>query len=66
MLKPTNTQRLCKLMDEHSVSPVEVAEMLNRSYKTVLIWRSKSEQNIPHHLLELLELKLAQRKRAAP
>lgn len=65
VLKPDNTQRLCQLMAEYSVSPREVAEMLNRSYQTVLIWRSVNAQNIPDSLLELLELKLLHRDTGA-
>ncbi len=61
MQKPDNTQRLCKVMADYSVSPREVAEMLNRSYQTVLIWRSVNDQNIPDSMLELLELKLSLR-----
>lgn len=66
MLKPNNRQRLCQLMEDYSITPKEVAEMLNRSYRTVLIWRSKYRQDIPDHLLELLELKLDGRQRSLP
>lgn len=56
-----NTTRLHRLMTQHRVTPREVAALLNRSYQTVLTWRSTNDQNIPDSMLELLELKLSQR-----
>jgi len=55
---PTNTQSLSQLMADYQLSPLDVARLLNRSYQTVLIWRSVSPQDIPDTLLELLDLKL--------
>ncbi len=55
------TQRLIALMADHNVGIPDVAELVNRSEKTVRMWRSKNEPSIPDELLELLELKLAQR-----
>ena len=56
-----NTARLRRLMTQHQVTPREVAALLNRSYQTVLTWRSINDQNIPDSMLELLELKLSKR-----
>lgn len=60
MDKPTNADRLRELMDLHRLKPADVATMLDRSYQTVRIWLSVSDQNIPDPLLELLEYKLAE------
>lgn len=51
-----NTLRLREIMRENSLTPLDVAEILNRSYQTVLIWRSVNDQDIPDNLLRLLEL----------
>ena len=51
-----NTLRLREIMRENSLTPQDVAEILNRSYQTVLIWRSVNDQDIPDNLLRLLEL----------
>lgn len=58
-----NTEKLRQLMQHHGVSPREVAAILNRSYQSVLIWRSVNPQDIPDSLLELLEFKLLQRSK---
>ena len=47
----TNTLRLREIMRENSLTPLDVAEILNRSYQTVLIWRSVNDQDIPDNLL---------------
>lgn len=54
----TNTQHLGQIMAHYALSPRDVSLLLNRSYQTVLAWRSVSPQTIPDTLLELLELKL--------
>lgn len=51
-----NSLRLREIMRENSLTPLDVAEILNRSYQTVLIWRSVNDQDIPDNLLRLLEL----------
>lgn len=54
------TDQLKTLMAEHSLTPEQVATMLNRSAQTVRIWRCKSDgRNIPEHTLELLKAKVA-------
>ncbi|MCQ4311714.1 hypothetical protein NAV33_07370 [Pseudomonas stutzeri] len=55
------TQRLINLMAQHNVGIPDVSALVNRSEKTVRMWRSKNEPSIPDELLELLELKLSQR-----
>lgn len=57
-----NTHRLRALMDQYDLSPQDVADLLHRSYQTVLIWRSVNQQTIPDNMLDLLEMKLAGRK----
>lgn len=59
-----NTARLRTLMVEHKVTPKEVAAMLSRSYQTILKYRCKNGNIMPDSLLELLELKLKDRKGA--
>jgi predicted DNA-binding protein (MmcQ/YjbR family) len=60
-----NTTKLIQLMSEYKVTSKEVAELLQRSYQTVLKYRCKHNGNtIPTSLLELLELKLKARKEA--
>ena len=56
------TLRLRALMTQHGVSIVDVATLLSRSKKTVRMWRSRNEPSIPDAQLELLELKLTQRR----
>jgi len=56
------TQRLRALMAQHGVSIGDVAALLSRSKKTVRMWRSRNEPSIPDAQLELLELKLSQRR----
>ena len=53
-------------MARYQLTPRDVARLLNRSYQTVLIWRSVSPQTIPDTLLELLELKLRDSAPRAP
>lgn len=60
-----NTEKLRLLMQQHAVTPHQVAEILDRSYQTVLTWRSLNQQDIPDSLLELLELKLLSNEVAA-
>lgn len=55
-----NTEKLRKIMQRHALTPRQVAELLDRSYQSVLAWRSINQQDIPDSLLELLELKLTQ------
>lgn len=57
-----NTQRLKELMSLHRLSCADVALMLNRSEQTVREWRCRNHGNINNNNLELLELKLAQRR----
>ena len=59
-----NTARLRVLMTEHKVTPKEVATLLNRGYQTILKYRCKNGNIMPDSLLELLELKLKDRKGA--
>jgi len=49
-------------MAQHGVSIGDVAALLSRSKKTVRMWRSRNEPSIPDAQLELLELKLSQRR----
>lgn len=56
------TLRLRALMTQHGVSIGDVATLLSRSKKTVRMWRSRNEPSIPDAQLELLELKLSQRR----
>lgn len=57
-LKHPRTVKLHKLMADHDLNGPAVAELLNRSLKTVHCWRSQSSGPIPAPLLELLELKI--------
>lgn len=56
-----NTTRLKALMAKHRLSAPDVAKILKRSAHTVAEWRCSNANNIPDHLLELLELRLASR-----
>lgn len=60
MVTLDNTQRLKELMAKHGLSASDVAAMLNRSVQSVYEWRCVNDRNIPDHLLDLLELRLAQ------
>lgn len=53
-----NTEKLRKIMVDHAVSPAVVAELMNRSIKTVYCWRAQSPLPITNDMLELLEFKL--------
>ena len=58
----SNTKRLHEVMDGHQLKSPDVANLLNRSLKTVQCWRCQSPAPIPDSMLELLELKLATAK----
>lgn len=58
----SNTLKLRKLMADYHLSCAEVGQLLDRAGQTVRAWRSINDQDIPDHLLELLELKLSQRE----
>lgn len=60
-----NTEKLKKIMQQHHLSAPVVAEMLGRSAHTVRVWRCCNKNIIPDQLLELLQLKLAQREAEA-
>lgn len=54
-----NTERLHKLMRDHRVNCVKVAEILGRKAHTVRVWRvKKTDRPIPDDTLELLAIKL--------
>lgn len=53
------TKELHELMADRSLTCKQVAELLGRSEKTVLIWRTKSDDKvIPDNALQLLKYKL--------
>lgn len=52
-------------MEAHDLSVQDVATLLGRAHHTCKVWRTRNVQDIPDHLLELLELKLLARKGAA-
>ena len=55
------TLKLIDIMAKNNLSCRDVATILGRSEQTVIIWRCKhAGRIIPAHLLELLELKIAQ------
>lgn len=54
------TLQLIHLMNKHSLTCGEVAELLGRTEQTVFIWRCKSSKTIPAQMLELLEYKLTE------
>lgn len=58
-----NTTQLLEIIASNNLTTKDIAELLGRTNQTVRIWRSKNEGRvIPDHQLELLKLKLAQRK----
>lgn len=59
--KMTVREKLMHLQDVNGLSNTEVGEMLDRTEKTVRIWRCKSGADIPVHMLELLEFRIAKR-----
>lgn len=60
----TNTTRLRQLMAEHKLKAKDVAAILDRTPKTVRMWRCCTGPAIPDSLLKLLEHEL--RARRAP
>lgn len=61
-----NTKKLHALMKRHKMTAGEVAAMLGRKPNTVRVWRVKeTARPIPDDTLQLLALKLAERKRRA-
>ena len=55
----TRTDQLKQLMDDHGLDAAKVGELLNRSPRTVRIWRCKDDsRQIPEHALELLKTKV--------
>ncbi|QGH44977.1 hypothetical protein [Bacteriophage Phobos] len=54
-------EKLMHLQEVHNLSNTEVGEMLDRTEKTVRIWRCVGGADIPTHMLELLEVRIAKR-----
>ncbi len=61
MTIPANTTRLLALMSEHKLKAKDVAAILDRTPKTVRMWRCATGPVIPDSLLKLLELELKSR-----
>ncbi|ASD51945.1 transcriptional repressor [Pseudomonas phage PspYZU01] len=57
----TRREKLMHLQEVHDLSNTEVGELLDRTEKTVRIWRCVGGADIPTHMLELLEVRLAKR-----
>lgn len=53
-----NRDELIRLMDAHQLKAPDVAKAIERTESSVRHWRSKSGQDIPGHMLELLKLKI--------
>lgn len=53
-----NRAELIKLMDAHKLKAEDVAKAVGRTEWSVRQWRSNSGQDIPAHMLELLQLKI--------
>lgn len=59
-----NTKQLHALMRQHKMKAADVAAILGRKVNTVRVWRVKdTSRPIPDDTLQLLALKLAERKR---
>lgn len=59
-----NTKKLHTLMRRHRLSAPDVATLLGRKPNTVRVWRvAQTSRPIPDDALQLLALKLADRKR---
>lgn len=61
MKEKPNRMKLRLIMTEHDLIAEDVAVMLGRTLSTVQTWMSKAGADMPNHLLELLEYKLADR-----
>jgi hypothetical protein len=56
------TAELHQIMKQNGLTCKKVAELMGRSEKTVLIWRSKGDEKvIPENMLQLLKYKLAEK-----
>lgn len=53
-----NRPALIRLMEAHGLTVQGVAQALGRGTSAVYQWRSTSGEDMPDHLLELLELKI--------
>lgn len=60
-LKPSNIERLRCLMREHDLTAKQVGAMTMRQHQTVRSWMCGAGR-IPDHAIELLSLKLSDRK----
>lgn len=59
-----NTEALHRLMQRNHLKAMDVATMLGRQVNTVRVWRVReTERPIPDETLQLLKLKLAERRR---
>lgn len=59
-----NTKKLHSLMRQHKLTAADVAGMLGRKVNTVRVWRVQDTARvIPDDTLQLLAMKLAERKR---
>ena len=57
------SKRLHELMQAHGLRANDVASILDRSPRTIRIWRvADTDRPIPKQALELLELKIATRQ----
>lgn len=53
------TAKFRQLCDEYKLSPTDVCEMTGRGLSIVHHWMSGKYKQIPDHMLELLQLKIA-------
>lgn len=58
MSNKTNRPILIETMAQHGLTANDVARALGRAPNSVYHWRQRGGEDIPDHLLELLQLKI--------